>query len=290
MGHDHKHSTKNLRLAFFLNLCFTILEVIGGMYTNSVAIISDAVHDLGDTMALGLAWFLQSKSGQEANEEYTYGYGRYSLLGAFITGFILISGAVFVIREAILRIITPEVSDAKGMILFALLGIAVNGYAAWKLSKGKSMNERLVSWHLWEDVLGWVAILVASIVLLFVESPYIDPILSLLITLYILWNVFKRLRETILLFLQRIPSDVNVQSIKNDLLNIEGVASLHHTHIWSLDGEKHVFSSHVLVENVHSIEEFTAVKSRINTYLKKYKFQHINIQIELPHEDSSVNF
>lgn len=198
MGHDHSHDHKsigNIKLAFFLNLGFTILEIIGGIYTNSIAIVSDAVHDLGDTLSLGSSWYLQNKSQQQSDHKFSYGYRRLSLLGAFINGVVLILGSAYVIYEAIKRIQSPEASDAQGMIIFAMIGVVVNGYAAYKLTHGKSMNEKVMSWHMIEDVMGWAAILVAAIVLYFYDNLYIDPILSLLITAYILFNAFKRLRS-----------------------------------------------------------------------------------------------
>ena len=186
MGHDHAHhhSSKNLKTAFFLNVAFTIMEFIGGIYVNSVAIVSDAIHDLGDSLSLGFAWFLDVRSKKSATKSFTFGYSRLSLLGALINSVVLIIGSVFVINEAISRFINPELSDANGMIVFALFGIAVNGYAAWKLSGAKTLNEKVVSWHLMEDVLGWFAVLVAAIVLKFYESPYIDPALSIAIMAY----------------------------------------------------------------------------------------------------------
>ncbi|MBO6515231.1 MAG: cation transporter, partial [Bacteroidia bacterium] len=211
MGHEHHHnqSGKNLKVAFLLNLGFTVVEFIGGAYVNSIAIISDAVHDLGDSFALGVAWYLHQKSTQRPDKKFSFGYARFSLLGAALTSLVLIASSAFVIYEAIGRLMEPETSNAMGMMLFAFVGIAVNGYAAWRLSGGKTLNERVVSWHLLEDVLGWVAILIVAIVLQFKNVVYLDPILSLLITLYILWNVGKRLKETTLIFLQGTPDDVD---------------------------------------------------------------------------------
>ena len=166
------------------------------MYVNSVAILSDAIHDLGDSLSLGTAWYLDRKSKQESDQKFSFGYARFSLLGALINSVVLIAGSIFVIKEAVERLLAPETTDARGMFFFALVGIAVNGYAALKLSGGISMNEKVVSWHLLEDVLGWVAILIASIVLFFYDVPFLDPALSIAFTLYVLWNVIKRLKET----------------------------------------------------------------------------------------------
>lgn len=286
MGHEHhRHqASANLKVAFFLNLGFTILELFGGLYVNSVAIISDAIHDLGDTLSLGTSWYLQNKSSQKADAKFSYGYRRFSLFGALINSLVLVAGSILVVREAIARLLHPEYSNPEGMLVFALVGVAVNGYAAWRLSSGKTLNERVVSWHLLEDVLGWVAVLMVSIILLFKNVPYLDPALSILITLYILWNVVVRLKETLFLFLQGKPDDVHLDQVEKELIQIKNVASVHHTHIWSLDGEHHVFSSHVKLKNLQSFDELLAVKQAISKVIDRYPFEHHTIETELDRE------
>ncbi|MDN3670950.1 cation diffusion facilitator family transporter [Echinicola jeungdonensis] len=281
---EHHHPKKNIQLAFFLNLGFTILEFIGGFYTNSIAIISDALHDLGDSISLGISWYLARKSTQKATSTFTFGFKRFSLLGALINSLILIVGGVFIIKEAIQRLITPEFSDAKGMLIFALIGVAVNGYAAYKLSHGKTLNEKVVSWHLLEDVLGWVAVLLGALVLLIVKTPYVDPALSLGISLFILWNVFKRLKDTIYVFLQASPKEINEEEIMEELQKIPHVESLHHIHIWSLDGEKHVFTAHIKLKHIQQLKEVIDVKNSVKKVLKGYPFSHHTIEVELPEE------
>ncbi|MBN7809644.1 cation transporter [Algoriphagus sp. H41] len=290
MSHDHHHhhhhdSGKSLKTAFFLNLAFTIIELVGGWYVNSVSIVSDAVHDLGDSLSLGTSWYLDRLSKKKATDSYSFGYRRFSLLGALINAIVLILGSVFVIREAILRILSPEESDAQGMLYFAILGVAVNGYAAWKLSKGKTLNERVISWHLVEDVLGWVAVLIVSVVLLFYPSPYLDPALSLLISVYILWNVAKRLQETVFLFLQGQPTDVDKSGIEAEIRQIPHVGSTHHTHIWSLDGEHHVFTTHVKLKPIASLDDLLEVKNELKRIMKKHPFEHYTIETEIDRED-----
>lgn len=283
-SHNHSNSNKNLKLAFFLNVGFTILELIGGYYVNSIAIISDAIHDLGDSLSLGTAWYLDNKSKQEANKEFSFGYARFSLLGALVNSLVLIGGSIYVIYEAIGRILKPEHSDANGMIVFAIIGVAVNGYAAWKMSGGKSLNEKVVSWHLLEDVLGWVAVLIVSIILKFKDIHYLDPALSLLITAYILWGVTQRLKETLYVFLQGVPKEIDLLKIEQELRKIETIDSLHHTHIWSLEGEHHVFTTHVKLKNIDSFAQIIDTKSKIKEYIKDYDFQHFTIEIELDEE------
>ena len=288
-GHHHHHSSDNLKVAFFLNLGFTIFEIIGGLYVNSIAIISDAIHDLGDSLSLGTAWYLDRKSKQKSDNKFSFGYARFSLLGALINSLVLVAGSIYVIKEAVERILAPEPTNAQGMLIFALIGITVNGYAAWKLSGGKSLNEKVVSWHLLEDVLGWAAILIGAIVLMFWDVPFLDPALSLLITVYILWNVVKRLKETLYLFLQGVPEDVHIPEIESQLLAIENVQSIHHTHIWSLDGEHHVFTTHLKLDKVNGCDEVLNVKQSAKQILKDYPFEHYTIETELNNEDCGLN-
>jgi len=289
MSHQHEHpSGKNLKIAFFLNLGFTILEIIGGLYVNSIAILSDAVHDLGDSLSLGTSWYLDKKSKKGENYKFSFGYNRFSLLGALLNSVVLIAGSIYVIYEAIGRLIKPEHSDADGMIIFAIIGVVVNGYAAFKLSGGKSMNEKVVSWHLVEDVLGWVAVLIVAIVLKFEDIHYLDPALSLLITLYILYNVIKRLKETLYIFLQGTPSDINLREVENKLLAIEKVDSLHHTHIWSLEGEKHVFTTHIRLKNITSLQDLEEFNQQMKVALKPYPFSHCTIETELDDKSCSL--
>jgi len=291
MSHEHHHkpsSEKNLRLVFFLNLGFTILEFIGGVYVNSIAIISDAVHDLGDSLSLGTSWYLDHKAQQKSDSKFSFGYRRFSLLGALINSLVLVAGSVYVIYEAVNRLMAPEHSDAEGMMIFAIIGVSVNGFAAWKLSSGKTLNEKVISWHLMEDVLGWVAVLVVSIILQFKDILYLDPALSLAITLYILWNVFKRLKETLYIFLQGIPADVSLDEIKKKLEEIPGVASSHHVHIWSQEGEHHVFTAHVKLQYVHNFEEYMKLKAEVLKTLDAYDFEHFTVQFEMDSETCSL--
>lgn len=284
-NHNHKNQSKqNLKIAFFLNIGFTILELFGGFYVNSVAIISDAVHDFGDSISIGVSWYLANKSEQEGDKKFSFGYKRFSLLGALINSLVLIGGSVYVIYEAVSRIVEPEYSDANGMIVFAVIGIAVNGYAAWKVSGGKSMNEKVVSWHLLEDVLGWVAIFIVAIVLKFKQTPYLDPALSLFITAYILWNVVKRLKKTLEIFLQGVPEDVSIEKIESELFQIQQVDSIHHTHIWSQEGEHHVFSTHIKLKNISSLTSLLKVKNQIKQTLQVYQFDHCTVETELDAE------
>ena len=285
-GHDHSHniSAKNIKAAFFLNLGFTIVEIIGGFFVNSVSIMSDALHDLGDSLSLGISWYLHNRSKKGADSKFTFGYSRFSLLGALINSIILITGSCFVVYEAIKRLLHPEPADAQGMLYFAILGVAVNGYAAFKLSGGSSLNERVVSWHLIEDVLGWVAVFIVSVVMMFVDAPWLDPALSLAITLFILYNVFGRLKEVVVILLQGAPADIDAEAIKAQILQLPHVVSMHHINIWSLEGEHHVYTAHIKTRGITTFTEIVQVKRSVKAILKQHPFTHYTIEVELEDE------
>jgi len=282
--HHHHHTGNAIAVAFFLNFGFTIVEFVGGWYTNSMAIMADAIHDLGDTLAIGLAWWLSWLSTQQANEDYTYGYSRLSLLGALVNATILVAGSIWVLYEAIPRLSAPVMPHATGMIALAVLGVVVNGYAAWRLSHGKTLNERVLNWHLIEDVLGWAAVLIVAITLMFVQWPILDPILSIGFTLFILLNVFRNLRQTVRLFLQAAPDEELVSQVRMELSAIEHVAAIHHLHIWSLDGERHVMTAHLELDMLSNLSQQGSIKQAISTRLEKFQFSHTTIELELSEE------
>ena len=288
LGHGHAHtkdmSSNRIGWAFFLNLGFTIIEFIGGWLTNSTAIMSDAVHDLGDTLSIGSAWILNKLGKKQANSEFSYGFRRLSLFGALLNGLVLIIGSVWVMTAAIPRLFDPVMPEAQGMLLLAIFGVSVNGFAAYKLSAGETLNERILNWHLLEDVLGWVAVLIVSIVLLFVEIPILDPLLSIAFTLFILINVARNLWTTIKLFAQSSPDAAMFEGIKHALLDITGVDNLHHLHLWSLDGEANVMTVHLTLKKALNSEQQQRLKQDIKHKLIDFKLTHTTIEFEWPDE------
>ncbi len=270
--------------AFWLNFVFTIIEFVGGWLTNSVAIMADAVHDLGDTLSIGLAWVLAKLGKQQADDTYTYGFKRLSLLGALINGVILIGGSIWVLTEALPRIVNPEMPMTEGMIGLAVLGVAVNGIAAFKLHGGQTLNEKVLNWHLLEDMFGWVAVLIVAIILHFYPFPVLDPILSIGFTLFILFNVVRHVVQTFKLFLQATPDDDMQLQIRSGLLALENVAGLHHLHFWSLDGEHHVLTVHLVLDKDLEASELKRIKQEVDVTLAPFNLAHTTIEIEMPGE------
>ncbi|MEQ9365943.1 MAG: cation diffusion facilitator family transporter [Leptospirales bacterium] len=290
-GHVHDHgdgdqSVRNLAIAFWLNFLFTIAEIIGGIWTNSMAILADALHDLGDSLSLALALIMQRLSRRGRDETFSYGYRRFSLLAALINSLVLIGGAVYIFSEAIPRLLSPEPVYVPGMIGFAVAGILFNGLAAWKLHGGESLNEKMVRWHLLEDVLGWVAVLITAIVMLFWELPILDPILSIGINLFILFNVSRVLWETVKVFLQSVPGSVSVANIEAEIEKDAGVESVHDTHLWSLDGAYNILTTHIVVAQSTTLQEVHDIKCRVRATLKKSGgVSHATIEVEREDDD-----
>ncbi len=283
--HHHHHETKNIKTAFFLNLAFTVIEIIGGLFTNSVAILSDALHDLGDSLSLGLSWYFQNISKKGRSKKFSYGYGRFSLLGAIINAVVLFSGSVFIITEAIPRLTNPETPDTQGMIYLAILGVLVNGAAVLKLKKGVSINEKVVSLHLLEDVLGWVAVLIGAVIMHYYDAPIIDPILSLGISAFILFNVFRNLKQSFRIILQGTPKGIPINKLISTIEKIEGVKSIHDCHMWTLEGEQNIFSAHLVVNENHQIKDLISLKKEVRKLLHDAGVEHATLEFETEEED-----
>lgn len=284
MGHNHDHSNNhsegNVKVAFFLNLSFTIIEVIGGLYTNSLAILSDALHDLGDSLSLGLSWYFQKLSKKGRTKRFSYGYKRFSLLGAIINSIVLVAGSIFILTKAIPELFNPGETNVQGMLYLAILGIVVNGATVLKLRKGESLNEKVVSLHLLEDVLGWVAVLIGSIIMMYTDAPFIDPLLSVLISLFVLYNVYKNLRKSMLVILQGIPEDVSLEDIKEKLKDISQITDVHDNHVWSMDGEYNILTIHLQLDKDYKLSEQAKLKEKVRSQLKDESINHITIEFE----------
>jgi len=255
------------------------------MLTNSTAIMADAVHDLGDSLSIGTSWVLSKLSDKKADSSFTYGYKRLSLLGALINGIVLIAGSIWVLAQAIPRLFDPVMPEAEGMLALAVLGVTVNGFAAYKLSAGTTLNERVLNWHLLEDVLGWAAVLIVSIVLMFIEVPILDSLLAAGFTLFILFNVVRNTWYAVKLFVQAVPEHGLIERVRKELLSISAVASIHHEHAWSLDGESTVYTAHLEMGSPMASEEQIDIKSQIADRLQEFEFSHTTIELEFPQED-----
>ncbi|WP_276496209.1 cation diffusion facilitator family transporter [Pontibacter litorisediminis] len=272
--------SKSIRTAFLLNLSFTILELVGGLISGSIAIIADSLHDFADSLSLGLGWYFERKSEkEESNDRYTYGYKRFSMLSALINALVLMLGAIYIFYESIKRIMNPQMPDVKWMIGIAVLGMVLNGIGAWKLKSGKSLNRQVLTIHLLEDTLGWLAVLVVSIILLFWNIPILDPILAIVINLVVLILISVKLVDVVKVFLQRVPKGVNVPLLRQKILCLEGVKRVNHFHIWGLTSEKKVVTVHVKIDDLCLVEQ-KILKDKISAVFRDLDTEHVTIDME----------
>lgn len=281
-SHHHVHGVvQRMSVAFFLNLIFACIELVGGWMTNSLAVMSDAIHDFGDALAIGVAWYLEKKSHQQSNEKFSYGYRRLSVVAALITGVVLLSGSILVVVRAVPRLLAPEQPQVEGMFALALLGLAVNGFAAWRMSRGQSLSERMILVHLLEDVMGWAMILIGSIVMWIHPIPILDPIMALAVALWVMWNAFRNLKETLQVILQAIPEHLQAEKIEKVLRHSSMVQSAHHTHVWSLDGQEHILTTHIIVHQNVSLEQSHQLKNDLKNQLRlEFGIKEATIEIE----------
>ena len=267
---------KNILFAFLLNLAFSIFEFFGGIFTNSVAILSDSIHDMGDALSIGVSYFLEKKSKRKPDNNYTYGYVRYSVLGGLITTVILLVGSILVIYKAIGRIINPLEVNYKGMIILAVIGVAMNFIAAFLTREGDSINQKSVNLHMLEDVLGWVVVLIGAIIMNFTDIRILDPILSIGVALFILINTLKNLKQILDLFLEKTPHNIDIDSLKKHLQQIDGVEDIHHIHIWSIDGYNNYATMHI-VSRSNNIKK---IKQEIRKELEEHGICHSILETE----------
>ena len=267
---------RNILIAFILNIAFSIFEFFGGLFTNSISILSDSIHDLGDAFSIGISYFMERKSKKSADNKYTYGYIRYSVLGGVITTTILLVGSILVIVGAVKRIINPVEVNYSGMIILAIIGIVLNFIAAVVTREGDSINQKAVNLHMLEDVLGWIVVLIGAIVMNFTDIKIIDPIMSMGVAVFILINSLRNLKKVLDLFLEKTPEGINIEELKEHLLNIKDVDDIHHIHVWSIDGYNNYATMHIVSKS----KEIAKVKKEIREELEEHNICHAILETE----------
>lgn len=271
---------RNILKAFLLNFSFSIFELFGGLFTNSVAILSDAIHDFGDSISIGFSYILERISKRKPDNKYTYGYLRFSNLGALITTLILVVGSVFIIYNAVIRIFNPVSINYDGMLIFAIFGVVVNFIAAYYTKEGDSLNQKSVNLHMLEDVLGWAVVLVGALVIRFTGLIIIDPIMSIGVSVFILVHALKNGKEVIDVFLEKAPKNIKIEDVKKKILTIEHIKDVHHIHIWSMDGNKNFATLHIVIDT----KSTKRIKDKVKKELENFNIEHVTIETEYKDE------
>ena len=268
-------TSRNIFIAFILNLCFAVFEFLGGLFIGSVAILSDAIHDLGDALSIGIAFFLERKSRRPADEGHTYGYLRYSVLGGLLTTVILLVGSLGVIIGAVGRILSPTPIHYDSMIHFAIIGVVVNFTAARFTKGGDSINQKAVNLHMLEDVLGWVVVLLGAVVMRITDLPILDPMMSITVASYILYHAVSNLLAAADLFLEKTPKGIDIRELTEQIYRVHGVSEVHHIHVRSLDGVRHCASMHI-----RHTGDGHRIKKRVRQVLAEYGICHVTLELE----------
>lgn len=270
-------SKTSIWLAFFLNLSYAIVEFIAGGIFGSSAVLADSVHDLGDAIAIGISALLETISNREEDRQYTLGYKRFSLLGAMLTAVILMIGSVLVILENITKIVHPQPVNENGILWLGIIAVAINVLASIVVRKGKTKNESILSLHFLEDTLGWLAVILMAIILKFTDWYILDPLLSLVISIFILTKAIPRFWSALKIFLDAVPEGVDIKKVKNDLEQLDNVASVNQLNLWTMDGLEKNAIIHVCLKR---IEDMEASKTAIRHYLKDIGFHNITIEVD----------
>lgn len=272
-------SSRNILIAFLINLIFSIFEFVGGIITNSNAIISDSIHDMGDALSIGVNYILERISKKKPDSKYTYGYTRYSVFGSLITVLVLVISSILVISHSITKIINPVEINYNGMFIFAIIGIIANSVAGIITKKGNTLSQDVVSLHMFEDVFGWIVVLFSALIMKFTDLTIIDPILSILLALYIMFEAIKHMKTIMDLLLEKIPREIELDEIKHHLCEIDGVKDIHHVHVWSMDGQNNYATLHVVVDEFNK-----NIKDKVREELKEYGINHVTLELEIGEE------
>ena len=276
--HHHKKAGENLAFVFFMNLAFNIIVILGGLATNSMAILADCIHDMSDTISIALAWALEHVAQRDSTDRYSYGYQRFSILGAVIISVFVIIMALIILQEAIPRLFSPEGVDAEGMLIVAVVGIIFKSISVYRLHGGETFNEKAILFHQLGDVFEWIAILILSLVLMFWDgAPYLDPFVSIGIAIWLIFNLGRNLYKSVEVLLQKTPDNFDVDEFKDQIMSIDGVNAIDDFHIWSLDGIDSVMTLKVDVDFGNDVEK---IKREIYDVSGRYHVVDITIELD----------
>ena len=272
----HKKASQNLAFVFFINLAFNIIVIVGGLATNSMAILADCIHDMSDTISMALAWILEHVAQSGSTDKYSYGYQRFSILGAVITSCFVIAMAFFILQESIPRLFSPEGVDARGMLIVACIGLVFKSVSVYRIHKGETFNEKAIFYHLLGDIFEWIAILIISVLIIFWDISFLDPFVSIGIAIWLIFNLGRTLYKSIEVLLQKVPGNVDLLVLKDEILEIGGVNSINKIHIWSLDGIDSILTLKLSADD----EKRDEIKKDIYSICEKYHIVDITIEYE----------
>ena len=285
-NHSHSHhelSGKNLLISILLNILITISQIIGGLLSGSLALLSDALHNFSDVISLVISYIANLLAKKDASINRTFGYKRAEILAAFINASTLIIVAVLLIIEAIKRFINPQEIESNLVIWLSFIAILGNGFSVLLLRKDSkvNMNMRSAYLHLLTDMMASVAVLIGGLLMKFYEIFWVDSLLTLVIALYLIWVGFDLFKESFKVLMLFTPNELRIKDIVKELCTIDEVKNVHHIHVWQLNEEETHFEAHVDFYNDVKLSGFVIVLNKIeDILLHKFQINHVNIQPE----------
>lgn len=283
--HHHHHEPhihgKKMLWVTLLNLSITIVQVIGGILSNSLSLLSDALHNLGDSSAIFISFVAGKVSERKADEKNTFGYKRVEILAALFNAIVLIAICIFLFYEAYSRFLHPEPVKGLLMLIIAVFGLLANFISVLILHKEKSenLNIKAAYMHLLGDTLSSVAVIVGGIAIWFFNVFWIDPLITVLVGAYIIWHTWSIVRETVDILMQSVPEEIDLQKIKTEIEKIEDIDNIHHIHVWKLNDSQIHLEAHLNLKNNIDMVKMTAVREKIEQMLHaEFGIEHVTLQ------------
>ena len=283
--HNHANSLKGRKLLWvaILNFSITIVQIIGGLLSNSLSLLSDALHNLGDSSAIFIAFLAAKRSAKKPNEHRTFGYKRIEILAALFNGIVLVSISIFLFFEAYERFINPEPIKGMMMLIVASFGLAANVISVFVLNKDKdhNLNIKAAYLHLMGDTLSSVAVILGGLAIWLYEIYWIDPVITVVVSMYIIYHTWGIIKQTVDILMQSTPSEIDLNDLKIQVESITEIENIHHIHMWKLDDKQIHLEAHINIKSNMTMEEMMLVKATVDHLLKHhFLIQHITLQIE----------
>lgn len=294
-GHNHSHhhhgdlKGRNLLISIVLNIAITVAQVIGGLLSGSLSLLSDALHNFSDVLSLIISYVANRLTKKKASAQKTFGYKRAEILAAFINASTLMIVAILLIVEAIERFQNPQEIESSLVIWLSIIAILGNGFSVLLLKKdaNANMNMKSAYLHLLTDMMASVAVLVGGILMLFYQIYWVDSLLTLAIALYLVWMGFDLLKNSTKVLMLFTPDDIPVQKIVDELNAFESIKNVHHVHVWQLNEEEIHLEAHIDFHENITLSKFDEILHEIETHVfKKYDINHVNIQPEYGRDDA----
>jgi cobalt-zinc-cadmium efflux system protein len=294
MGKHHHNNPivtgKNLVLPILLNMGITLAQIIGGLVSGSMALLSDAAHNFSDVLALIFSYIAAKLSGRERTLKQTFGYKRAGIFAAFINAATLMIIATVLVQEAIERLMNPRPIEGEIVIYLAALGILFNGASALLVKKGakSDINMRSAYLHLFTDMLTSIAVFIGGFAITYLGWFWVDGVLTIAISIYLIYSSWEIFYESMRIFMQFTPTQINIEEIAAEITLIQGVKNVHHVHAWKLDDHEMMFEAHLDLEEDYTISHFEIILEKVGTTLHRFDIHHFNIQPEWVRDDEKA--